>query len=131
EVVGFTCGEIPRAEFHLVALGPEAAPVELAGSYRAAGRVLAAAESFGFAGVHDLTSAGLHAAVIENPDLGDALALELVEPVAVLPGGGELLASVREWLCCGMRVEAAAERLFVHPNTVRYRLRRYEEVTGI
>ena len=29
-----------------------------------------------------------------------------------------------------MRVEPAAERLFVHPNTVRYRLRRYEEMTG-
>jgi hypothetical protein len=131
EVVGFTCAEIPRAEFELVALGPEAPPGELSRSYQAAGRVLAAAESFGFAGVHDLTSAGLHAAVIENPDLGDALALELVEPVAALPGGGELLASVREWLCAGMRVDAAAERLFVHPNTVRYRLRRYEEATGV
>jgi hypothetical protein len=29
-----------------------------------------------------------------------------------------------------MRVDPAAERLFVHPNTVRYRLRRYEEITG-
>jgi hypothetical protein len=30
-----------------------------------------------------------------------------------------------------MRTDPAAERLFVHPNTVRYRLRRYEELTGV
>jgi DNA-binding PucR family transcriptional regulator len=30
-----------------------------------------------------------------------------------------------------MRIDPAAERLFVHPNTVRYRLRRYEEETGV
>jgi DNA-binding PucR family transcriptional regulator len=29
-----------------------------------------------------------------------------------------------------MHVERAAERLFVHPNTLRYRLARYEELTG-
>jgi hypothetical protein len=131
EVVGFTCAELPRAEFELVALGPARSPRDLPDSYRTAGRVLAAAECFGLAGVHDMTSAGLHAAVIENPDLGAALAEQLVEPVAALPGGGELLASVRSWLSCGMRIDPAAERLFVHPNTVRYRLRRYEEETGV
>lgn len=131
EVVGFTCGELPRSEFELVAVGPERLPADLPSSYRTAGRVLGAAERFGLAGVHDLVSAGLHAAVIEDPELGGALAERLVDPVAAMPGGAELLASVREWLCCGMRVDPAAERLFVHPNTVRYRLRRYEEVTGV
>jgi hypothetical protein len=131
EIAGFVCGELPRTGFEIIALGPEVLPADLPDSYRAAGRVLAAARSFGLAGVHDLTSAGLHAAVIENPDLGDALAVQLVAPVEVLPGGAEILASVRAWLACGMRIEPAAERLFVHPNTVRYRLRRYEEVTGV
>ncbi len=131
EIVGFACGELPRSEFELVAIGPECLPAELPASYGTAGRVLGAAERFGLAGVHDLVSAGLHAAVIEDPELGGALARRLVDPVAALPGGAELLASVREWLCCGMRIDPAAERLFVHPNTVRYRLRRYEEETGV
>ena len=68
--------------------------------------------------------------MIEDAELGEALAELLIAPVRGLPGGPEILASVREWLAAGMRVEPAAERLFVHPNTVRYRLRRYEELTG-
>lgn len=130
EIVGFSKEELPRGELPLVAVGPPGLPAELAGSYRTAGRVLAAAESFGLAGVHDLASAGLLAAVIEDPELGAALAEQLVAPVLELPSGGEILATVDSWLAGGMRVEPAAERQFVHPNTVRYRLRRYEELTG-
>ena len=130
ELVGFSCAPIPRGELPLVAVGSPGLAVELPASYRNAGRVLAAAESFGLAGVHDLASAGLHAAVIEDPELGAALAEQLIAPVLVRSTGAEVLAAVREWLAAGMRVDPAAERLFVHPNTVRYRLRRYEELTG-
>ena len=35
---------------------------------------------------------------------------------------------MRHHLSLGMRADLAAERLFVHHNTVRYRLRRYEEL---
>ncbi len=130
ELTGF-CSQPPqRGALTLIALGPEVAVAELPSSYRAAGRVLAAAETFGMLGVHDLTSAGLHAAVIEDAELGDALAELLVDPVRAQSGGEEVLASVREWLASGMRVDPAAERLFIHPNTVRYRLRRYEALTG-
>ena len=130
ELAGFSAQTPPRGALPLIAIGPAVLAGELPASYRTAGRVLAAAESFGLVGVHDLTSAGLHAAVIEDVELGEALAELLIEPVSSLPSGPEILASVREWLAAGMRVEPVAERLFVHPNTVRYRLRRYEELTG-
>ncbi|WP_038863553.1 helix-turn-helix domain-containing protein, partial [Mycobacterium avium] len=42
----------------------------------------------------------------------------------------ELIATVRTYLACGMHVERTATRLFVHQNTVRYRLARFEELTG-
>jgi sugar diacid utilization regulator len=130
EVTGFSTQPPPRGAMTLIAVGPAVPLAELPASYLAAGRVLAAAETFGLAGLHDLASAGLHAAVIEDADLGDALVELLVEPVRRAAGGEDVLASVREWLAAGMRVEPAAARLFVHPNTVRYRLRRYAELTG-
>lgn len=43
--------------------------------------------------------------------------------------GGELLETLEAFLDCGT-VEGAARQLFVHANTVRYRLARIEEVTG-
>lgn len=55
----------------------------------------------------------------------------LVDPVREGPGGEEVLASVRAWLAAGMRVDPAAERLFIHPNTMRYRLKRFAELTGV
>lgn len=130
ELAGFTSGDPPRGGLELIAVGPPAAPAELAVSYRVAGRVLAAAETFGLAGVQDLATAGLHTAVIERSELGGALVNDLVDPVRGQASGEEILHSVDAWLSAGMRVEPAAERLFVHPNTIRYRLRRYEELTG-
>jgi len=54
----------------------------------------------------------------------------LIEPVRTQASGEEILHTVSAWMAAGMRVEPAAQRLFIHANTVRYRLRRYEELTG-
>jgi hypothetical protein len=45
-------------------------------------------------------------------------------------GGPVLLATVRAYLEHGRALEATARALFVHPNTVRYRLKRVTELTG-
>ena len=130
EIAGFSAEPPPRGALPLIAVGPPGAVSALPSSYLSAGRVLTAAERFGLAGVHDLQSAGLQALVLEDVDLGDALVELLIAPALEVPSGGEILASVAAWLAVGMRVEPAAERLFVHANTVRYRLRRYQELTG-
>lgn len=44
--------------------------------------------------------------------------------------GGDLLVTLEAWFAEGASVEGTARRLFVHPNTVRYRLGRIEDVTG-
>jgi hypothetical protein len=44
--------------------------------------------------------------------------------------GGELLETLDAFFAAGGVLESAARALFVHPNTVRYRLRRISEVTG-
>jgi hypothetical protein len=48
----------------------------------------------------------------------------------LLTGGPSLLDTVTAYLEQGSSLEATARMLFVHPNTVRYRLRRIAELTG-
>ena len=57
-----------------------------------------------------------------------ALARDIYDPL--LAAGGGLLETLVTFLDQGLSVEAAARALFVHANTVRYRLRRIHEVTG-
>ena len=58
-----------------------------------------------------------------------ALIEQVYEPL--LSGGSALLDTVMTYLELGNSLEATARLLFVHPNTVRYRLRRVAELTGI
>ncbi|MFI2200171.1 PucR family transcriptional regulator [Streptomyces sp. NPDC020192] len=53
-------------------------------------------------------------------------------PVLALPQAerGRLLRTLGQWFTAGGVAAETADRLFVHPNTVRYRLRRIEELTG-
>jgi hypothetical protein len=65
---------------------------------------------------------------------GDPLArAALAERVAgpLQAAGGEVLETVRAVLNSGGNLEASARAIFVHPNTVRYRLKRAAELTGI
>ncbi len=64
---------------------------------------------------------------------GDADAVQdLVERLyqPLLSGGAALLDTLTSYLEQGSSLEATARMLFVHPNTVRYRLRRVTELTG-
>lgn len=55
----------------------------------------------------------------------------LVEVVAPLTAaGGELLRTLAVYVEVGGALQACARALYVHPNTVRYRLRRIAELTG-
>jgi hypothetical protein len=50
---------------------------------------------------------------------------------AVVRAGGGLLETLDAFFEAGGVLESAARELFVHPNTVRYRLKRVAEVTGL
>ncbi len=130
ELIGIAETQLERGTAALVALGPAGTIDELPASFAVAGRVLSAGRSLGLAGVHDIESAALFVAVFESGDAGDALVGRYVRPVAEAQNGADLLATVRAWQETGMRTEATADRLHVHPNTLRYRLQRYEELTG-
>jgi DNA-binding PucR family transcriptional regulator len=70
----------------------------------------------------------------ERALVGDAVAhrrlvTTVIDPVAA--AGGELLTTLAAFLESGSALEACARALFVHSNTVRYRLRRVTELTGL
>jgi len=50
---------------------------------------------------------------------------------SVVRAGGELLETLDAFFAAGSVLESTARALFVHPNTVRYRLRRIGEVSGL
>jgi DNA-binding PucR family transcriptional regulator len=62
-----------------------------------------------------------------DPDARAALIADVYEPL--LSGGHALLDTLTTYLEQGSSLEATARLLFVHPNTVRYRLRRVAELT--
>lgn len=60
------------------------------------------------------------------------LVAAVLQPVIDLPAPerNRLLKTLEHWFAAAGSAGAAAQSLFVHPNTVRYRLRRVEELTG-
>jgi DNA-binding PucR family transcriptional regulator len=64
---------------------------------------------------------------------GDAEARRILRQDVYGPlvrAGGELLETIDTFFAAGGVLESAARALYVHPNTVRYRLRRVGEITG-
>jgi len=65
--------------------------------------------------------------------IGDANARRTLVAQAYRPlaqATGSVLETLSAYLGTGRSLEAAARRLYVHPNTVRYRLRKVSEITG-
>ncbi|HEX2030460.1 MAG TPA: helix-turn-helix domain-containing protein, partial [Actinomycetota bacterium] len=69
---------------------------------------------------------------LQEPDALRAFADSILGPLDRYDGGhgGELLASLRAFLDHNARWEAAAAELFVHRHTLRYRMRKVEELSG-
>ena len=65
-----------------------------------------------------------------NGDQSAAAALidALVRPLT--EGGSVLNTTLEAYLDCGGSVEACSRELYIHPNTVRYRLKKIAEATG-
>lgn len=74
----------------------------------------------------------LAALMVCEPAEGKRLAGEVLGPVLGLPSEDRamLLETLYAYLDLGGSAERAAEILYCHPNTVRYRLRRLQELTG-
>jgi hypothetical protein len=112
-------------------LGPAARLEALPAAFGMASRALQTALAFGQEGVFSLADLSIRPAILADEALGDAFAARHLAPLAGLGRmGAELESTLRTWLDQEMRVEDTARVLHIHPNTLRHRLRRFEEATG-
>ena len=88
-------------------------------------------DGWSFAGFEDLGTYRLLLSMTE-PDALRAFAESLLAPLDAYDRdhGGELATSLRAFLANNARWETAAAELYVHRHTLRYRMRKVEELTG-
>jgi putative transposase len=114
-----------------VGLGPFVPIDDLARSDRIARQALRLAQRQGHRGIHSIEELGWRLAAVSRPDIWRLYWHRFIGPLAQEGVfGDEVLAAVRAWISHEQSVAQAAKDLTVHVNTVRYRLRRFEELAG-
>jgi PucR C-terminal helix-turn-helix domain len=131
DVAGVASGAPPAREGVTVGFAPPARLEALPTAFAHASRAMQTALAFRQEGAFSLADLGIRPAILADEALGDAFAARHLEPLAALGRlGSELETTLRAWMANGMRIDDAARALHVHPNTLRHRLRRFEDTTG-
>jgi PucR C-terminal helix-turn-helix domain len=132
DLAGFVAAPVKGKMAAPVGVGPAATLDGLENSFRLASRALESANATGLAGYVGVEELGLLPAVIADRDVGDEILRRIIDPVlAHGKTGATLIDTVSRYLENDGRLELTAEQMFMHVNTVRYRLRRFEELTGM
>jgi sugar diacid utilization regulator len=108
---------------------------EISRSYSEARGAIDAARRMGRApAVLAFDDLGVHRLLLQVPDLGELRAFAtdvLGELVRDREHRADLVGTLSEWFRCNGSPQRTARELHVHPNTVTYRIRRVEEITGL
>jgi DNA-binding PucR family transcriptional regulator len=100
------------------------------GPIRQAGRAMETALALGAKGVFSFGDLSVQPAITSDADLGAVMLTRYVDSVLALPAGPAILDTAERYLANDRSVDLTAKDLEVHPNTVRQRLERFEEITG-
>jgi PucR C-terminal helix-turn-helix domain/GGDEF-like domain len=95
-------------------------------------RLVLASLPAGAPGVAQFEETPLRVLAAAAPEAAGALARTVLGPVLDLPAQDRstLLGTLRAWFEAGGSAVETGKRIYCHPNTVRYRLRRLQEHTG-
>jgi hypothetical protein len=136
-VNGYLCrvtSQLPpahRLSDALVVASPAVLPAELPQAYRWCREALAIYHAAGATGLRPVSAAAVDIALASHEALGRVLADELLAPLDPRDEFHRLLAdTARTYLAHGSKADVTAAALHVHPNTVKYRIRRLGELTG-
>jgi PucR C-terminal helix-turn-helix domain len=135
-VDGDVCGassRVPAVDGEgTVGVGGEADLTRMGESFRLATRALETALAFGYSGVVTLDDVSVRSAVLSEAYVGERLVSRYLDPLSELGEfGAALEETIRAYIDHDLRIDESAEALYVHPNTLRQRLRRIMELTGI
>ncbi len=126
------CRDRPVLDDVVAGAGSPTDVTGLPASFESATIALEAAAAFGMVGVFSADDLGLRLAVFAEDRIGKRLVDRLLGPLDdEKEYADQLEETVRVFLDEGLRIEPTAARLYVHPNTVRYRLERFEALTGV
>lgn len=116
-----------------VGIGPAAPLTEIASSYRNAFAAMTTADRHGRTGVVGLADLGpLPLLAQHDTDTARMLDAKHLGPLRAQGNAGqEILTTIGTYLTHDRKVEETARTLFVHRNTIRYRLTRFTELTGL
>ncbi|MFE3742979.1 PucR family transcriptional regulator [Streptomyces sp. NPDC059134] len=130
------CPRPPRAEEipagALVVVSPAVPLDALRPVHRLCARALDLGARRGWRGLYELTDFAAEIALSDQPLLGTYLTRTLLGPLDPSDEFHRQLAlTALAFLDHGRRLDRTATTLFTHPNTVRYRLGRLQQITGV
>lgn len=130
DVIGFSTEPLGAVAGGVVGVGPVAAFDQLADSFQLASQAMDVAVAFGLTGAHAFDDLGLLPTILADTDVGQTMWLRYLQPLARVESGVEIVYTLRTYFACGMHVDRAAAALTLHPNTLRNRISRFEELLG-
>jgi len=127
------CGQLAELAEARVGVSRSYADLELTPQALRQARVACLAAAPGTADVIRHEQQPVAVLLSSTPEAGTAFAHDVLGPVLALPYPDRtpLLDTLRTWLTHDASASATAAALYVHRNTVRYRLRRIEALTGL
>ncbi|GAB2835846.1 PucR family transcriptional regulator [Actinocorallia aurea] len=114
----------------ILAMGQRMPLASASFSFAQASTVLRVSSAFGMTGVVNIEDVPLLAAVLESPNL---TGLVTDRCFGAIPAAQRELftETLTAYLDHDLHIAEAAAKLHVHPNTLRYRIRRFEELSGL
>ncbi|MFZ3492869.1 PucR family transcriptional regulator [Streptomyces sp. 5.8] len=133
EVLGFIAPSAPESIVgHLVAVGPPMPLDQLDTGFGEAVLALETARRFAMSGAVRLCDLGPRPLVLAESRTAESLsARHLTALDTAGRSSKEIERTARVYLECDQDVGRVARELAVHPNTVRYRVNRFQELTGL
>ena len=130
EVIGLVSEAPNRVGHAVVALGEAHPLAEASASFQSATRVFVAARQFGVRGVVGTDDLGLRVAIAADPEMSRIFVQRYLDPLVAEGDFGDVLeVSAVEYLRAKCGLKRAARALHVHPNTLKHRLMRFQQVS--